>query len=192
MMPAIWNWRCGGHRALLTGKGRGAYLQEELCQAAIERQFEIAGEALAQIRQLDVQLFERDAGVSSNREQLMDTKPPRVDQAFLQHQRQRLTKLREQLLRSIQGERGEDAGLNSQSVGQAQELEEDAQKLAMLENDANLVDRHRRRIRDIERALQKIEDGTYGLSDASGEPIPRKRLEAVPEAIYNVSELGAD
>jgi DnaK suppressor protein len=37
--------------------------------------------------------------------------------------------------------------------------------------------------------LQKIEDGTYGLSDTSGEPIPRERLEAMPEAIHTVSEL---
>jgi DnaK suppressor protein len=36
--------------------------------------------------------------------------------------------------------------------------------------------------------LQKIEEGTYGLSEISGEPIPRERLEAVPEALYTLSE----
>jgi DnaK suppressor protein len=41
---------------------------------------------------------------------------------------------------------------------------------------------------DIERALQKIEDGTYGLSDASGAPIPIARLEAIPEALYTLEE----
>ena len=40
----------------------------------------------------------------------------------------------------------------------------------------------------VNRALQKVEDGTYGLSDISGEPIPRGRLEAVPEAIRTVEE----
>ena len=34
----------------------------------------------------------------------------------------------------------------------------------------------------IERALGRIEDGTYGLSEFSGKPIPRVRLEAVPYA----------
>jgi DnaK suppressor protein len=34
-----------------------------------------------------------------------------------------------------------------------------------------------------ERALAKIEEGTYGLSDISRLPIPRARLEAIPEAI---------
>jgi DnaK suppressor protein len=36
--------------------------------------------------------------------------------------------------------------------------------------------------------LQKIEDGTYGLSDASGAPIPVERLEAAPEALYTLAE----
>jgi DnaK suppressor protein len=45
-----------------------------------------------------------------------------------------------------------------------------------------------RRIDEIERALQKIAEGTYGFSDASGDPIPKARLEATPEAIFTVEE----
>ena len=51
------------------------------------------------------------------------------------------------------------------------------------EMDATIGEQVERRLGDVERALQKIEEGTYGLSDESGEPIPRGRLEAVPEAI---------
>jgi len=36
--------------------------------------------------------------------------------------------------------------------------------------------------------LKKIEEGSYGLSDISGKPIPRERLDAVPEALYTLSE----
>jgi len=36
--------------------------------------------------------------------------------------------------------------------------------------------------------LEKIEEGTYGLSDVSGKPIPRQRLEAVPAAICTLDE----
>jgi uncharacterized protein with HEPN domain len=36
-----------------------AYLQDELCQAAIERQLEIAGDALGQLRHIDAALFDR-------------------------------------------------------------------------------------------------------------------------------------
>lgn len=118
----------------------------------------------------------------------MDGKSERFDQAFLHKQRRRLMELRAELLRSIQAEQSEQGELYSQSLNEAHELEEDAQKLALLDNEDNLIDRNRQRLRDIERALQKIEDGTYGLSDASGEPIPRERLEAVPEAIYTASD----
>ncbi len=38
----------------------------------------------------------------------------------------------------------------------------------------------------IERALEKIEEGTYGICDLSGEEIPLKRLEAIPYANMTV------
>jgi RNA polymerase-binding transcription factor DksA len=44
----------------------------------------------------------------------------------------------------------------------------------------------------IERALQKIEEGTYGLSDRSYQPIPVERLEAVPYAVLTVEEQSAE
>ena len=44
------------------------------------------------------------------------------------------------------------------------------------------------RLERVERALAKIDNGTYGLSDVSGQPIPRERLEAVPEAACTLRE----
>ena len=40
----------------------------------------------------------------------------------------------------------------------------------------------------IERALRRIEEGTYGVSEVSGKPIPLERLEAVPWATTLVDE----
>ena len=40
----------------------------------------------------------------------------------------------------------------------------------------------------IERALQRIEEGTYGVSEVSGKPIPKERLDAVPYATTLVDE----
>ncbi len=37
-------------------------------------------------------------------------------------------------------------------------------------------------LKKIDHALQKIEDGTYGVCDLSGDPIPKLRLEAMPYA----------
>ena len=35
----------------------------------------------------------------------------------------------------------------------------------------------------IERALSKLDDGTYGICDACGEPISRGRLKAMPDGV---------
>jgi DnaK suppressor protein len=41
-------------------------------------------------------------------------------------------------------------------------------------------------IRQIERALEKIDENTYGICDISGEEIPLPRLEAIPYATMTV------
>ncbi len=41
-------------------------------------------------------------------------------------------------------------------------------------------------LRQVNRALEKIEEGTYGTCDLTGDDIPRKRLEAVPYATMTV------
>ncbi len=42
------------------------------------------------------------------------------------------------------------------------------------------------RLRQIERALEKIQDGSYGKCDITGEDIPKPRLEVMPEATTTV------
>ena len=111
-----------------------------------------------------------------------------LDSTFVEHQRHKLTRLRDALLRATQAGEKEEADMRSQSLGEAHESEDDAQKLALLEIDGNTVERSVERLARIERALRKIEDGSYGISDASGKPIARERLEAVPEAIYTLAE----
>lgn len=41
-------------------------------------------------------------------------------------------------------------------------------------------------LRQIERALDKIDEGTYGICDITGEEIPLARLEAIPYATMTV------
>lgn len=41
-------------------------------------------------------------------------------------------------------------------------------------------------LRQIDRALEKIEENTYGICDISGEEIPLARLEAIPYATMTV------
>jgi DnaK suppressor protein len=74
------------------------------------------------------------------------------------------------------------------SAGGTQEYEDDAQKLAALELDGNLIVRDEERLVRVDRALKKITEGTYGFSDLSGLPVSRERLEVTPEAIYTLAE----
>ncbi len=112
-----------------------------------------------------------------------------LDQEFIAQQKQRLQDLKAEL------ERVRD-GLEEDQRFRAEE-EEDftqhdsgdmSQSLFTREVDATVEQQVERRLENVERALQKIEEGTYGLSDDSGEQIPRGRLEAVPEAIRTVDE----
>lgn len=67
-------------------------------------------------------------------------------------------------------------------AGQVHDLEE--QSVADLLVDINLavIDRHIIQLRDVEEALQRIAQGTYGRCIDSGEPIPIERLKAMPTA----------
>jgi DnaK suppressor protein len=111
-----------------------------------------------------------------------------LSDTFIAGQRKRLLALRQQLLGGEENRTDEQRDSDEQYGNEAHEMEEDAQDLAQNEINRGLHDVNDQRIADIQRALQKIDEGTYGLSDESGEPIPQERLEALPEAIYTVAE----
>ena len=50
----------------------------------------------------------------------------------------------------------------------------------------DLMDGERKLIREIDDALERIEQGTYGICEATGKPIAKARLEATPWARYCV------
>ena len=49
-----------------------------------------------------------------------------------------------------------------------------------------LTERQQKYLEQIDDALQRIDDGTYGICKVTGEPIPVERLEEVPVAKYSV------
>lgn len=49
-----------------------------------------------------------------------------------------------------------------------------------------LIESERKILREIQDALRRIEDGTYGICQGTGLPIPKVRLEAVPWAKYSL------
>jgi len=110
-----------------------------------------------------------------------------TDHTFLQRQQKRLEELQRQLQRS-EGSAAQELSRRADQGREARELEEDAQDLAEREIDEAVQRHDDRRLRAVKRALQKIEEGTYGLSDLSGAPIPAARLQAIPEALLTVEE----
>lgn len=121
----------------------------------------------------------------------MSNKQSRLDPGFIDRQKRRLSELHNELLASRRSEEREQSNVNDELGGQAREYEDDAQKLAALELQGNLSTANDARLSSIERALQKIVDGTYGLSDKSGKPIAVERLEAYPEALHTLEEQRA-
>ena len=55
-----------------------------------------------------------------------------------------------------------------------------------MENTLGLMDSERKLLVEIEDALARIEDGTYGICEGSNQPIPKERLKAIPWAKYCV------
>ena len=112
-----------------------------------------------------------------------------LDQEFIEQQKQRLQDLKAELERVRDGLE-EDQKFRAEEEGDFTQHDSGdmSQSLFTREVDATVEQQVERRLQHVERALQKIEEGTYGLSDDSGEPIPRGRLEVAPEAIRTVEE----
>jgi DnaK suppressor protein len=111
-----------------------------------------------------------------------------LSEEFIAQQRQRLEALRQQLLSGAEDTLASVRSAQEQHGDEAEESEDAAQDMSRDEVNRARYDLNDRRIGNVERALQKITEGTYGFSDASGEPIPKARLEAAPEAILTVEE----
>ena len=111
-----------------------------------------------------------------------------LSETFIAQQRKRLEAMRRELLGAEKDTNAGQRTAQEEHGDEPEEFEDAAQGMAQNEINQALHDANDQRVSDIERALQKIDEGTYGLSDESGDPIPEARLEAVPEAIFTVEE----
>ncbi len=112
---------------------------------------------------------------------------PSSDEEFmnplqLEYFRQKLLKWRADLVR--------EAGETLTSMGQGGIIEADLTDRASVETDRALElrtrDRARKLISKIDQALERVENGTYGYCEESGEPIGLRRLEARPIATMSI------
>jgi DnaK suppressor protein len=109
---------------------------------------------------------------------LMAKKDPPIDDA---NARRLLQRERERIETSL-------ADMKRLRGGQQAEIEQDADAVEAGDHieegqvDEALGRKLRSELEALERAEKRLEEGTYGFSVDSGEPIPRKRLEAIPWA----------
>lgn len=105
----------------------------------------------------------------------------------LAHFKQRL-----QMMRDRNQERIDDAEGPNDSVGELANYDNHPGDMGTeqfeQQRDAGLEMMRQDQLQEIEDALKRIEDGTYGYSVKSGKPIPYERLEAQPTAKYLVEE----
>lgn len=104
----------------------------------------------------------------------------------LEEFQQRLEKIRAQITNTIR-ETSEDVKESQDSKGysqhQADEGTDDFGRTVNLE----ISNKESTVLRQVERAMEKIDEGSYGVCDITGDEIPIKRLEAVPYATMTVS-----
>ena len=75
-----------------------------------------------------------------------------------------------------------------ESYNEADDLGDSAWQVLTKEEILSERNRLTERLEEIEHALQRMDAGTYGVSEVSGEPIPVERLRAMPTATTLVDE----
>lgn len=75
-----------------------------------------------------------------------------------------------------------------EEIETATEAAEDAEMIEEEQVDDALAETLRAELGAVDRALERLDEGTYGFSIESGEPIPAGRLEAIPWAERTAEE----
>lgn len=116
-------------------------------------------------------------------------KPKPLPKSFLDLQRKRLLDLRDHILDQMQGvaqdslrARPEGSAASAFGMHQADAGSDAYEKDFAL----SLLSQEQDALYEIEEALKRIEDGTYGICEMTQQPIPRARLEAIPFARFTV------
>lgn len=108
-----------------------------------------------------------------------------LNKTEIEHFKKRLEDMKKQLTHSLKGSTAEvktPDEATGYSQHQADQGTDDFDRTISLE----VTSKEYGILRQIERALEKIQDNTYGICDITGEEIPLARLEAVPYAIMTV------
>ena len=103
--------------------------------------------------------------------------------------KERLLEMRSQITKLLDGAKKEVTSSDA-SKGYSQHSADEGTDDFVKSVNLELTSKEYAVLRQIDRALEKIEEGTYGICDVSEEEIPLKRLEAIPYASMTVAAQG--
>jgi DnaK suppressor protein len=122
---------------------------------------------------------------------LQQTKESRLTAADIEHFKQMLLEKREEILSNVN--EMQDETLKKSRLNAAGDLSSMPIHMADIGTDnydqeftLGLMDSERKMLKEIDDALQRIEQNAYGLCEGTGKQIPKARLEAQPWARYCV------
>lgn len=101
------------------------------------------------------------------------------------HFKKRLEEMRNQMTHLIR-DTSEDAKSSDENKGYSQHQADEGTDDFIRTISLEVTSKEFGILRQIERALEKINEGTYGICDITGEAIPMARLEALPYAAMTV------
>ena len=87
-----------------------------------------------------------------------------------------------ELQREIAALLDEEASLGLSSLG-VDDIGDTAQDLQEVRQDESMLLNERHLLAAVDEAIGRLRDGTYGYCLSCGQPIPEKRLEAIPWAV---------
>ena len=106
---------------------------------------------------------------------------------FIKQSKEKLLKKRQELQKEIALLKSEDPYLAlERDIGNADAVDEAMDEDMIKENIDIRVGDMTKSLNQIEKALAKMEEGTYGICEITGNPIDMARLEAYPEALTAV------
>lgn len=100
--------------------------------------------------------------------------------AKLKDIRKHLVEMRDAMLRTVRKQQIEEGVDNGDSVDQASQSIEKELLFELSDNERTTLDL-------IDSAIRKVDNGTYGLCEATQKPISRIRLEALPYCRYSIA-----
>ena len=103
----------------------------------------------------------------------------------IDHFKKRLLELRAQVMQTIEGSKKEVTAPD-EAKGYSQHSADEGTDDFVKQINLEVTNKEFGLLRQIDRALEKIEEGNYGICDITEEEIPIKRLEAIPYATMTV------